>query len=142
MPASSASATWQGGLKGGKGSFKGSSGFIGGDYSYATRFESAKGTNPEELIAAAHASCLSMALSAGLEKAGTPATSITTSATVTLEFPGGNPRLTKVRLVVRGRVAGIDQAKFQQAAEEAKNGCPISNVLKGNLEMELDAKLE
>jgi lipoyl-dependent peroxiredoxin len=142
MPASSASATWQGGLKGGKGSFKGSSGFVGGDYSYATRFESAKGTNPEELIAAAHASCLSMALSAGLEKAGTPATSIATSATVTLEFPGGNPRLTKVRLVVRGRVAGIDQAKFQQAAEEAKNGCPISNVLKGNLEMELDAKLE
>jgi len=142
MPTSSASATWQGGLKGGKGSFKGSSGFVAGDYSYATRFESAKGTNPEELIAAAHASCLSMALSAGLEKAGTPATSITTSATVTLEFPGGNPRLTKVRLVVRGKVAGIDQATFQQAAEEAKNGCPISNVLKGNLEMELDAKLE
>ena len=142
MPTSSASATWQGGLKGGKGSFKGSSGFIGGDYSSATRFEGAKGTNPEELIAAAHASCLSMALSAGLEKAGTPAASITTSATVTLEFPGGNPRLTKVRLVVRGKVAGIDPAKFQQVAKEALDGCPISNVLKGNLEMELDAKLE
>jgi osmotically inducible protein OsmC len=142
MPASTASATWQGGLKKGKGSFKGSSGVIGGDYSFATRFEGAKGTNPEELIAAAHASCLSMALSAELEKAGTTATSITTTATVTLEFPGGNPRLTKIRLVVRGKVAGIDQARFQQVAEEALNGCPISNVLKRNLEMELDAKLE
>jgi osmotically inducible protein OsmC len=142
MPTSTASAIWQGGLKNGKGSFEGASGFIRGDYTFATRFEAAKGTNPEELIAAAHASCLSMALSAGLEKAGTPATRITTNATVTLEFPGGNPRLTKVRLVVRGKVPGVDQAGFQKAAEEAKNGCPISNVLKGNLEMELDAKLE
>lgn len=142
MRASAASATWKGGLKAGTGSFKSESGAIGGEYSFATRFESAKGTNPEELIAAAHASCFSMALSADLEKAGTPPTAITTSATVTMDTVGGKARLTKVRLVVRGKVAGIDQAKFLEAAEGAKNGCPVSNALKGNLEMELDAKLE
>ncbi len=141
MPTSSASATWEGGLKTGKGSFQGDSGAIKGTYSFPTRFEGAKGTNPEELIAAAHASCLSMALAAGLEKAGTPARSITTTASCTLEFVGGAPRIRSMKLVVRGRVPGIDQAAFARAAEEAKDGCPVSNALVGNVAFELDALL-
>lgn len=142
MPASTASATWEGGLKGGKGSFAGSSGLIQGPYSFATRFEGAKGTNPEELIAAAHASCLSMAISAGLEQAGKTATRVSTTATCTLAFIDGAPRITTMKLVVRAVVPGLDQAGFARAAEEAKNGCPVSNALKGNVALELDAKLE
>lgn len=142
MPTSSASATWQGGLKQGKGHFQGGSGLIAADYSFPTRFEGAKGTNPEELVASAHAACFSMALSAGLEKAGTPPTSVSTTATVTLDFVGGAPRITKIHLVTRGKVAGIDQAAFAKAAAEAKDGCPISNLFKGNAAIELDAKLE
>jgi lipoyl-dependent peroxiredoxin len=142
MPASTASATWEGGLKGGKGSFAGNSGAVKGAYSFATRFEGAKGTNPEELIAAAHASCLSMAISAGLEKAGKTATRVSTTATCTLSFIDGAPRITSMKLVVRAVVPGLDQAGFVAAAEEAKNGCPVSNALKGNVALELDAKLE
>jgi osmotically inducible protein OsmC len=142
MPVSTASATWEGGLKGGKGSFSGKSGIIAGPYSFATRFEGAKGTNPEELVAAAHASCLSMALSAGLEKAGTPATRVTTTAACTMAFVDGAPRVTTMKLTVRAVVAGLDQAGFVKAAEEAKNGCPISNLMKGNVAIELDARLE
>jgi osmotically inducible protein OsmC len=142
MPSSSASATWQGGLKGGKGQFQGASGIIAGDYSFPTRFEGAKGTNPEELIASAHAACFSMALAAGLEKAGTPATRVRTNATVTLDLSGGGPRITKIRLETRGTVPGVDQAAFEKAAEEAKNGCPISNLFKGNTAIELEARLE
>jgi osmotically inducible protein OsmC len=142
MPVSIASATWEGGLKGGKGTFAGQSGIIAGPYTFATRFEGAKGTNPEELIAAAHASCLSMALSAGLEKAGTPATRVTTTAACTMAFIDGAPRVTTMKLTVRAVVAGLDQTAFLKAAEEAKNGCPISNLLKGNVAIELDARLE
>jgi osmotically inducible protein OsmC len=142
MPVSIASATWEGGLKGGKGTFAGQSGIIAGPYTFATRFEGAKGTNPEELIAAAHASCLSMALSAGLEKAGTPATRVTTTAACTMAFIDGAPRVTTMKLTVRAVVAGLDQTAFLKAAEEAKNGCPISNLLKGNVTIELDARLE
>lgn len=142
MPTSSASATWQGGLKQGKGHFQGGSGIIAGDYTFLTRFEGAKGTNPEELIGAAHAACLSMALSADLEKAGTPPTRISTTAKVTLEMPGGAPRVTKIRLEILGVVPGVDQATFARIAEAAKNGCPISNLFKGNTTIELDAKLE
>lgn len=142
MPTSSASATWQGGLKQGKGSFSAGSGAFAGDYSFPTRFEGATGTNPEELIASAHAACFSMALSADLEKAGTPPTRVTTTAKVTLEFPGGVPRVTRIRLEVRGVVPGIDQAAFLTAAEGAKVGCPISNLFKGNTAVEVDARLE
>ncbi len=142
MPVSTASATWEGGLKGGKGSFAGQSGVISGPYTFATRFEGAKGTNPEELIAAAHASCLSMALAAGLEKAGTPATRVTTSAACTMAFVDGAPRVTTMKLTVRAVVPGIDQPTFLKAAEEAKNGCPISNLMKGNVTLDLDARLE
>ena len=142
MTTSTASAVWEGGLKGGKGSFKAGSGAFQGPYTFATRFEGAKGTNPEELIAAAHAACLSMALSAGLEKAGKPATSISTKASCTIDMVGGGPKITTMKLEVRGKVPGIDQAAFAKAAEEAKNGCPVSGALKGNVAFQLDAKLE
>ena len=142
MTTSSASAVWEGGLKSGKGTFQAGSGAFQGAYSFATRFEGAKGTTPEELIAAAHAACLSMALSAGLEKAGTPATRIATVAACTIDTVGGGPKITKMRLEVRGRVPGIDQAGFAKAAEEAKNGCPVSGALTGNVTFELDARLD
>src|SRR5262245_2476969 len=116
MPNSSASAVWEGGLKGGKGSFQGSSGAIQGTYTFATRFESAKGTNPEELVGAAHAACFSMALSAGLEKAGKTGTKVSTTAVVTLSMDGG-PHITNIKLTTRGVVPGMDQAGFAAAAE-------------------------
>lgn len=141
MTTSSASATWEGGLKGGKGTFEGKSGLIRGGYSFPTRFEGAKGTNPEELIASAHAACLSMALSADLEKAGATGTRITTTAAVTLGTVDGAPRITRIVLTVRGVVPGMSQEAFQKAAEGAKTGCPISNLFKGNTAIELDAKL-
>jgi len=142
MPTSKAAAVWEGKLKDGKGRFTAGSGSFSGSYTFATRFEGAKGTNPEELIAAAHAACFSMALSSGLEKAGSPATRIETEAACTLEMVAGAPRITKMELKVRGRVAGIDQAAFRKAAEAAKEGCPVSNALKGNVQLSLDATLE
>jgi osmotically inducible protein OsmC len=142
MPTSSASAVWEGGLKAGKGHFKAGSGVFEGDYTFLTRFEGAKGTNPEELIAAAHAACLSMALSAGLEKAGTPATRISTKASCTVEKVGDGFKITRMRLEVRGKVPRVDQAGFAKAAEEAKKGCPVSGALQGNVQFDLDAKLE
>ncbi len=142
MPTSNATAVWEGKLRDGKGSFKGDSGAFSGAYSFRTRFEGVKGTNPEELIAAAHAACFSMALSAGLEKAGTPATRIETRASCTLEMVEGAAKITRIELATRGQVPGIDQARFQQAAEDAKNGCPVSKLLKGNVELKLEAKLK
>lgn len=139
---STATATWNGVLKSGKGSFRAGSGAFQGDYTFATRFESARGTNPEELIAAAHAACLSMALSAGLERAGTPPTSITTKASCTMDMVNGKPKITTMKLVVRGKVAGVDAAAFSGAAEDAKTNCPVSGALSGNVTFELDAKLE
>lgn len=141
MPTSTASAVWEGGLRTGKGRFTAASGAFSGDYSFPTRFEGAKGTNPEELIASAHAACLSMALSAGLEAAKTPPTRISTTASCTIEKVGDGFRLTRMRLEVRGEVPGIDDAAFKAAAEKAKEGCPISQALKGNVPMELDARL-
>ncbi len=142
MPTRKASAVWEGGLRGGKGSFKAESGQVGGNYGFGSRFEQAPGSNPEELIAAAHAACFSMALSAGLEKAGKPATRVATDAACTVEKVGDGFKITKMRLVVRGKVPGLDQAGFAKAAEEAKNGCPVSGALKGNVAFELDAMLE
>jgi len=142
MPTSSASAVWEGVLRNGRGHFKAGSGAFEGDYSFATRFEGARGTNPEELIAAAHAACLSMALSAGLEKSGTPATRISTKASCTVEKAGEGFKITRMRLEVRGKVPGVDQAGFAKAAEAAKNGCPVSTALQGNVQFELDARLE
>ncbi len=142
MPTSRASAVWEGKLKDGKGTFKAASGAFTGPYTFATRFEGKQGTNPEELIAAAHAACLSMALSAGLEKAGKAATRVQTEAACTIEMVNGTPTITRMELTVRGKVPGLDQAGFQKAAEEAKSGCPVSRALKGIAQMTLDAKLE
>ncbi len=139
---SSATATWNGVLKSGKGSFEAGSGAFAGDYTFATRFESARGTNPEELIAAAHAACLSMALAADLERARTPATRITTKATATMDTVDGKPTIARIALEVRGTVAGIDQKAFAKAAADAKSGCPVSRALTGNVRLELNATLE
>jgi osmotically inducible protein OsmC len=138
---STATATWEGGLRQGKGRFSAASGAFQGAYSFPTRFEGAKGTNPEELIAAAHASCFSMALSGELERAGTPATRITTTASASIGKVGDGFRITRMRLEVRGEAPGVDQAAFAKAAEAAKEGCPVSQALKGNVSFELDARL-
>ena len=139
---SKATATWEGVLRSGKGRFEAGSGVFSGDYTFATRFEGAKGTNPEELLAASHAACLSMALSLGLEQAGTPATRITTTAHCTVDKAGAGFKVTTMRLDVRGVVPGATQAAFTAAAEAAKSGCPISQALAGNVKIEMQARLE
>jgi osmotically inducible protein OsmC len=141
MATSNAVATWEGKLRDGKGSFKAQSGAFSGSFSYGTRFEGKKGSNPEELIAAAHAGCFSMALSSALEKAGHPATRIETRAAVTLEMVDGSPKITRSVLDVRGKVDGIDQAAFEQAAEGAKKNCPVSKALQSNVDITMQAKL-
>ncbi len=142
MPTRKASAVWEGGLRGGKGSFKAESGMVGGNYGFGSRFEQAPGSNPEELLAAAHAACYSMALSAGLERAGKAPTRVATEAACTVEKVGEGFKITKMRLVVRGKVPGMDEAAFLAAAEVTKDGCIVSGALKGNVAFELDAKLE
>ena len=142
MPTSRASAVWEGKLKDGKGNFRAGSGAFSGPYTFATRFEGKQGTNPEELIAAAHAACFSMALSAGLEKAGKPASRVETTAACTMDMLDGTPTITRMDLKVRGKVAGLDQAAFQKAADEAKRSCPVSRALSGIPQITLDAKLE
>jgi osmotically inducible protein OsmC len=136
-----ASALWQGGLKDGKGSISTDSGVLkNSQYSFGTRFENGIGTNPEELIAAAHAGCFSMAFSAELGKAGFTPTSINTTATVTLDKTDAGFTVTDSYLDMTAKIPGIDQAKFTGIANGAKAGCPISRVLKANIT--LDAKLE
>src|SRR2546427_3031918 len=142
MPTSQATAGWEGKIKDGEGNFKAGSSSFSGPYTFPTRFQGKKGTNPEELIAAAHAACFSMALSAGLEKAGKPATRVQTDAACTLEMVNGTPTITKMELRVRGKGPGLDQAGFQKAAEEAKTGCPVSRALKGIPQITLAAQLE
>jgi lipoyl-dependent peroxiredoxin len=142
MPTRHSSAEWKGGLRNGSGKVVVGKGVFEGSYSFASRFETGTGTNPEELIAAAHAGCLSMALAAGLERAGTPAERVTTRAAATLDKVGDAFRITKMHLEVRARVPGVSAAAFKEAAEKAKDGCPISNALKGNVALELDAQLE
>ena len=141
MPTSQATAVWERTLKEGSGTYRAGSGAFSGAYSFGTRFEGNPGSTPEELIAAAHASCLSMALSAGLEKAGTPAARIETTASCTIEPVGGTPTITRVALSVRGAVPGVDAAAFRKAAEGAAEGCPVSRALKGNVEVTLEARL-
>ena len=142
MPTRQSSAVWKGGLKSGQGTVRVGKNTFEGNYSFPSRFEDGSGTNPEELLAAAHAGCLSMALAAGLERAGTPATEIATTAHATLEKVGEAFRVTRMKLEVVGRVPGIDARAFQEAAEKAKDGCPISNALKNNVAFELDARLQ
>jgi len=136
-----ADAEWKGTLKEGSGIMKLGSGAYEGQYSFKSRFENGSGTNPEELIAAAHAACLSMALAAGLEQAGTPATRIATTAKCTVEKVGDGFKITRMNLEVRGQVPGIDAAGFAKAAEAARDGCPVSTALKGNVQLVLDARL-
>ena len=143
MPTRNASARWEGGLKAGQGSFEGESGVIKGRYDFHTRFEEEKGTNPEELLAAAEAACFSMALSGALEAAGTPAERVETRAACTVRpQPGGGFAVTTMALTVRARVPGVDAETFRKTAEATKEGCPISKVMKGNVEITLDAQLE
>jgi osmotically inducible protein OsmC len=142
MPTSSASAHWEGGLKEGKGHFAADSGAFSGHHTFPTRFEGAAGTNPEELIAAAHASCLSMALAGQVEAAGKKPTRITTKAACTVEKVDGGFKITRMKLTVRGTVPGMEDSAFRQAAEAAKGGCPVSRLLEGNIAIELDARLD
>jgi len=136
----SASARWQGDLKSGKGYLTSDSGVLASvPYSFGTRFENAKGTNPEELIAAAHAGCFSMALSSILAKGGRTAESIETSASVSLEKGDAGFSITAVHLTVRAKVPGADAVGFKAAADEAKAGCPVSRVL--NAKITMDAAL-
>jgi osmotically inducible protein OsmC len=141
MPTRKSSAQWEGGLKGGKGSFKAESG-LSGAYSFGSRFENAKQSNPEELLAAALAACYSMALTAGLEKNGTPPTRVATDVACTIDKVGDGFKITKVHLTVRGKVPNVDAAAFDKAAQATKEGCPVSQLFKGNTQMTLDAKLE
>ena len=136
-----ASAEWLGGLKDGKGTISTESGVLATvPYSFSTRFEGVKGTNPEELVAAAHAGCFSMALSAQLGGTGLTPQSIRTTANVTLEKLDAGFAVTAVHLEVIARIPGADRAAFEKAANEAKAGCPISKLL--NAKITMDAKLE
>jgi osmotically inducible protein OsmC len=136
-----ASAVWQGGLKDGKGVISTDSGVLSNtQYSFGTRFENGTGTNPEELIAAAHAGCFSMALSAQLGNAGITPESISTTSTITLEKQDSGFAVTEAHLEVVARIPGVDAAAFNKAADEAKTGCPISKLL--NAKITMNAKLE
>ena len=135
------SAVWRGGLKDGKGTVSTDSGVLSNtQYSFSTRFEDGKGTNPEELIAAAHAGCFSMALSAQLGNAGMTAEEIQTTASVSLDKTDGGFAITAVHLDVRAKISGADKQAFETAANNAKSGCPVSKVLNATITM--DAKLE
>lgn len=132
-----ATAAWKGGLKDGKGMVSTGSGHLSNaQYTFGTRFEEEKGTNPEELIAAAHAGCFSMALSAELEKAGMHPERVDTTATVTLEKVAAGFEITTIHLDVKAKVPGADQRAFDKAANDAKTGCPVSKVLNANITME------
>jgi len=136
-----ASAVWQGGLKDGKGALTTHSGALSNTpYSFGTRFEEGTGTNPEELIAAAHAGCFSMALSLMLGEAGIRPEQIDTGATVSLEQVGGGFAIAAVHLEVKVRAPGADPVKFAQVAEQAKAGCPVSKVLNAKITMNADLR--
>ena len=136
-----ASARWEGAIQQGKGTISTGSGALSQtQYSFSTRFENGAGTNPEELIAAAHAGCFSMALSKQLEDAGMKAEEINTTAAVTLEKTDAGFTITKVHLDVKARIPGGDSAAFETAANNAKAGCPVSRLLKADITM--DARLE
>jgi len=139
MPARG-SAEWRGDVPTGTGTFSAGD-TISGGYTYKSRFEDGPGSNPEQLIAAAHAACFSMALSGLLAKAGNPPDSVHTDATVTLRRVDERPTITKIALVTVGRVPGLDEAAFVEYAQEAKAGCPVSRALAGVPEITLEASL-
>jgi lipoyl-dependent peroxiredoxin len=140
MPERSSQAVWDGDLQSGRGTMKIGGGAWEGPYSFKSRFEDGAGTNPEELIAAAHAGCYSMALSAALTKAGNPPKRVETKAKVDLRKEADGFRIAKIHLTTSASVNGIENAKFQEIAEQAKKNCPVSKVLSG-AEISLDAKL-
>ena len=140
MPVRNSSATWNGDLFKGTGTVKLGSGAYEGQYNFSSRFESGTGTNPEELLGAAHAACFSMALSAGLGGAGFTPQRVSTTAKVTVEKVGEGFKITKIQLTTEASVPNIDPAKFQQIATATKTGCPVSQAL-ASVPMELDAKL-
>ena len=142
MATRTANAEWKGTLKEGKGEMALGSGSYTGPYSFVSRFENGSGTNPEELIGAAHAGCFSMALAAGLGRAGITPTSLRTSAKVHLGTSDAGPTITGIDLNVEGEVPGIDQAAFQQHAEAAKKGCVVSRALAGVQNITVTAQLK
>jgi len=135
------SAVWKGNLKEGSGELSVGDGVFSGAYSFSSRFEEGEGTNPEELIAAAHAACFSMAFSNILSEAGHTPDSVSTTAKVQLRPLDGKPSLASIELEVEGAVPGIDEAEFQEHAEAAKAGCPVSRALAGVPEITLNARL-
>jgi osmotically inducible protein OsmC len=141
MPRRTASARWDGSLQEGAGTMRMASGAYEGPYSFQSRFEDGDGTNPEELIAAAHAGCFSMALSLGLGQAGHEPESIETEATVQLDKVGDGFAITHIVLRTRARVPGIDADELQRQAQAAKDGCPVSKALGGVGSIELEAEL-
>jgi lipoyl-dependent peroxiredoxin len=142
MAIRTATAEWQGDLPSGNGTFSGESGQLDGNYSFQSRFQDGGGSNPEELVAAAHASCFSMALSLILSQGGHVPESVRTEAKVQILKEGEGFTITKIELATVGRVPGIDDAGFQQAAQAAKENCPISKALAAVREINLDARLE
>ena len=140
MPERKASAVWEGNLKDGKGTMKLGSGAYEGAYTFLSRFDTGNGTNPEELIGAAHAGCFSMALSHGLAEAGHTPTKVSTQAKVSLVKGADGFQIDKIHLTTEGTVPGIDEAKFKEFAEGAKKGCPVSKALAG-VAITLDARL-
>jgi osmotically inducible protein OsmC len=141
MPMRSADAVWKGTLREGKGTMKMASGAYEGQYSFSSRFEEGEGTNPEELIAAAHAGCFSMALAAGLSRAGYTPTQISTTAQVHLTKQESGFKITRVHLITKAEVPGLDEETFQEQAQNAKKGCPVSQALGAVDEITLDATL-
>jgi lipoyl-dependent peroxiredoxin len=141
MSVHGASAEWKGSLKEGAGKMRAGSGAFEEPYTFVSRFETGPGTNPEELIGAAHAGCFSMALSAALDRAGHTPTAIRTNAKVHLGSSEAGPTITQIDLDVEGQVPGIDQATFQQFAEGARTGCVVSRALAGVKTITLNAKL-
>jgi len=140
MPVRKASAVWNGSLKEGRGTMRLESGAFEGNYSFQSRFEEGVGTNPEELIGAAHAGCFSMALSSELGKAGFNAQRVETEAQVTLEKVGEGFKITKIHLTTQASVPEVDQDTFMEKAEAAKKGCPVAQLVTG-AEISLDARL-
>jgi lipoyl-dependent peroxiredoxin len=141
MPVRNANAVWEGDLRGGRGRMKFGGGAWEGQYSFSSRFEEGPGTNPEELIAAAHAGCFSMAFSNGLAQAGFTPTRVETTAKVYLEKVGNGFKITRINLDTVGQVPGISEQQFMEIADAAKKGCPVSQLVTG-AEVTLNARLE
>jgi lipoyl-dependent peroxiredoxin len=141
MATRNGSAEWRGDLKTGDGDLTVGDGVFKGAYSFSSRFEEGEGTNPEELIAAAHAACFSMSLGNVMAQHGHPAESVRTVAKVHLRQTDAGPAIQQIELETEGRVPGIDQAHFEEHAEEAKKGCPVSRALAGVEEINLTARL-